>query len=105
MSDDISLILPGQRVPDAASPASLPPAEAIWLRNPQTGVIYKFHTGDGAQARDNDSIARCLKDGYTRSSEAAAREQAIELARLQGRPLPEWATEAAAEKTPAKSGK
>lgn len=86
MSNDesTSLILPGQSAPDTQDVAHLPPV--VWLRNPKTGVIYKF-----LRPANDDTIGRCLKDGYTHSSEHAARAQAVELARLQGRPLPPWA--------------
>lgn len=86
MDDDISLILPGQSVPDDFSIESMP--SVVWLRNPKTGVIHKF-----LRPRDDDSIARCWGERYTPSSEEAARAQAIELARLQGRPLPAWASD------------
>lgn len=93
-STESTLILPGETVP---SPASLlekmPPV--VWLRNPKTGVINRFRHGTPAQSLDNDTIERCLKDGHTPSSEAAARAQAIELAKLQGRPLPPWADDGA----------
>lgn len=87
---DAGLILPGEFVADRASLAQFAGGEVVWLRNPVTGVIHKFHAGDARAPRDNDTIQRCLRDGYTRSSEAAAREQAIALAELQGRPAPVW---------------
>lgn len=82
-----SLVLPGQQPHDVASLDGLP--TIVWLRNPKTGVINKFH-----RPAHDDTIARCLKDGHERSSEAAAQRQAVELARLQGRALPPWAAEA-----------
>ncbi len=84
MDEDISLILPGQSVPDGLSVANLP--SVVWMRNPKTGVIHKF-----LRPRDDDTIGRCLAERYTPSSEAAAKAQAIELAKLQGQPLPPWA--------------
>lgn len=81
---EISLILPGQSAPDGLSVDGMPPV--VWLRNPKTGVIHKF-----LRPQQDDTIARCLGERYTPSSEAAARAQAIELAKIQGRPLPDWA--------------
>jgi len=90
-SSESSLILPGQQPSDAQSLEGLGPV--VWLRNPKTGVIHKF-----AHPQHDDTIARCLKEGYTHSHEGAARAQAVELAKLQGRPLPPWAREAEDEK-------
>ncbi len=103
MSDDVStsdtssLVLPGQQPPDAASLDGLP--TIVWLRNPKTGVINKFQ-----RPMHDDTIARCLKDGHTHSSERAAQAQAVELARLQGRALPSWASEASATAAAVASG-
>lgn len=94
---DSSLVLPGQSPAGAVDDSfmnSLP--EVVWLRNPKTGVINKY-----LKSRQWDSIAHALKgetgEGgrtpFTLSTEAAAREQAVELAKLQGRPLPPWAPE------------
>lgn len=91
MADDISLILPGQQAVAGVALTSL--SEVVWLRNPKTGVIHKL-----LHPAHDDSIQRCLSDGYTLSSETAARAQAIELAQLQGRALPAWADEQASEK-------
>lgn len=63
-------------------------AQPLYLRNPNTGMIFKL--------THKDSIKRCLTEGYTPSSEDEMRQQAIELAQLQGRPLPPWATPAEA---------
>ena len=90
-----SLILPGQETPGVDSMmAHLP--EVVWLRNPATGVIYKY-----LKSKQADNILHALKgetgeggrQPYTLSSEDAAKAQAIELAQLQGRALPAWATE------------
>lgn len=89
MHEETALILPGERVIDRASVAQFGGEDVVWLRNPVTGVIHKFHHGTPAKPLDDDTIQRCLKDGFTLSSEAAARTQAVELARLQGRTLPE----------------
>lgn len=102
-----SLILPGQEAPSVDSMmAHLP--EVVWLRNPSTGVIYKY-----LKSKHADSIAHALKgetgEGgrapYTLSSEAAAKAQAIELANLQGRPLPAWAHEDKPEPAPTSKAK
>lgn len=93
-SSSSSLILPGQASADTLTLDKLP--LVVWLRNPVTGVIFRFHRGtDAAHPRDNDTITRCLKENYLPSSEAAARAQAVELAKLQGRALPPWAAEEA----------
>lgn len=65
--------------------------DPVYLRNPETGMVFKLY--------HKDTIARCRREFYTQSSEAELREQAIELAELQGRPLPPWAPKA--EATPA----
>ena len=93
-SADSSLILPSDSAGDTvdAMIARLP--EVVWLRNPKTGVIYKYLKSSMA-----DSIRHALqgetgeggRKPFTLSTEEAAREQAIELAKLQGRPLPPWA--------------
>ena len=88
-----SLILPGQEQSDVDSMIARLP-EVVWLRNPKTGVIFKFLKPTHA-----DSIRHALKgetgeggrQPYSLSTEEAARAQAIELAKLQGRPLPPWA--------------
>ena len=104
--EDSALIMPTDVVLDRGSLAQFGEAEVVWLRNPTTGVIHKFHNADARHGpRDSDTIARCLKEGYTLSSEAAARTQAVELARLQGRPLPEWANDPHAEKPSAKAAR
>lgn len=99
MSTDSSLILPGDAQPGVDSIiAHLP--EVVWLRNPSTGVIYKF-----LKSRQADVIRHALKgetgeggrQPYTLSTEEAAQAQAVELAKLQGRPLPPWAAVAEAE--------
>ncbi len=54
-------------------------AEPTYLRNPTTGMIFKLY--------HKDSIQRCLREFYMPSSAAEMREQAVELAELQGRPL------------------
>lgn len=66
-------------------------AQPLYLRNPNTGMIFKL--------THKDSIKRCLTEGYTPSSEDEMRAQAIELAQLQGRPLPPWAQPSEPEKT------
>ena len=99
MSTDSSLILPGETQPGVDSIlAHLP--EVVWLRNPSTGVIYKF-----LKSRQADVIRHALqgetgeggRKPYTLSTEEAAKAQAVELAKLQGRPLPPWAQDDAAE--------
>lgn len=80
-SSESSLILPGQQPLGATAIADMP--DVVWLRNPNTGVIHKF-----LHAAHEDSIRRCLSEGYLHSTEEAARKQAVELARLQGRELP-----------------
>ena len=95
-----SLILPSDQPRDTvdAMIARLP--EVVWLRNPNTGVIYKY-----LKSKQADSIRHALQgetgEGgrapYTLSTEEAAKAQAIELANLQGRPLPAWATETTQE--------
>lgn len=87
-----SLILPGQQAIGATAIADLPPV--VWLRNPNTGVIHKF-----LRAANEDSIRRCLSEGYLHSDEAAARRQAVELAHLQGRALPEVSDNGASSST------
>lgn len=67
--------------------------EPVYLRNPTTGMIFKL--------THKDTIRRCIGEFYMPSSEAEMREQAIELAELQGRPLPPWAPKAEAESAPA----
>lgn len=103
MHEETALILPGEHVASRASLESLSGEGVVWLRNPVTGVIHKFRHGSAAKPLDDDTIARCLKDGFTLSTEAAARTQAIELARLQGRILPEEFLAAAAVEKPAKA--
>ncbi len=91
-----TLILPGEQ---GAVDVMAGLSEIVWVRNPATGVIYRLH-----RDHQRDTVQRCLseKPPYTLSTEQAAREQAIELARLQGRPLPPWAREEpAAEPGPA----
>lgn len=92
---DSSIILPGDEQPGVDSMiAHLP--DTVWLRNPKTGVIFKFD-----KKRDVDVIRHALKGEtgesgrlpYSLSTEEAAKAQAIELAKLQGRPLPAWAVE------------
>lgn len=98
-----SLILPDNAPRDTvdATIARLP--EVVWLRNPNTGVIFKYLNRPGQQHEsDRDVIRHALRgesgEGgrtpYTMSTEEAAKAQAIELAQLQGRPLPSWATAA-----------
>lgn len=66
--------------------------EPMYLRNPNTGIVFKlFH---------KDSITRCLREGYMPSTEAAMREQSIELAELQGHVLPSVATKSADPESP-----
>ena len=102
-SYDTSLILPGDQPRNTVDDTvARLPGEWVWLRNPVTGVIYKFN-----KRTQPDTISHALQgepglEGgrapYTLSSEAAARAQAVELAKLQGRPVPSWAhTEASNE--------
>ena len=98
-----SLILPGQEQPGIDSLMARM-GEVVYLRNPRTGVIYKY-----LKSRDADNIAHALKgetgeggrQPYTVSTEEACKAQAIELAQLQGRALPPWADEPKPEATPA----
>lgn len=98
-----SLILPGDDAGAGVNATITHLPEVVWLRNPSTGVIYKFLNRPGPNHdADRDVIRHALRgeatEGgrtpYTMSTEAAARAQAIELAQLQGRPLPPWADEA-----------
>lgn len=53
-------------------------AEPVYLRNPQTGIIFKlFHI---------DTIKRCQQENYLPSSAAAMLEQAREMYVVQQRP-------------------
>ncbi len=53
-------------------------AEPVYLRNPQTGIVFKlFHI---------DAIKRCQSENYLPSSEAAMIEQAREMYEVQRRP-------------------
>lgn len=54
--------------------------EPVYMRNPVTGMIFKI--------AHKDTLLRVQREFYTPSSEAEMREQAVELAELQGRPLP-----------------
>ncbi len=58
-------------------------SEPVWLRNPQTGMIFGL--------THIDTIKRCQAENYLPSSQDAAREQAIELADFHGVPRPSWA--------------
>src|SRR5258708_34662160 len=58
-------------------------SEPVWLRNPQTGMIFG--------RTQIDTIKRCQAENYLPSSQDAAREQAIELADFHGGPRPSGA--------------
>jgi hypothetical protein len=104
------IILPGEQSQASvdAQIAHLP--EVVWLRNPATGIIYKFlkkHHADNIRHALNGETGEGGRRPFTLASEADAKAQAVELAQLQGRPLPPWATEAkdAQESTPKASSK
>ena len=94
--NDSTLILPSDQPRDTVDALVDRLPEVVWLRNPNTGVIYKY-----LRSQHADVIRHALKgetgeggrQPYTLSSEDAARSQAIELAKLQGRPLPSWAAQ------------
>lgn len=102
-----SLILPSDQPRDTVDALMARLPEVVWLRNPSTGVIFKY-----LKSKQADSIRHALqgetgeggRQPYSLSTEEAAKAQAIELAQLQGRPLPPWAVtaEAPAEKPKAK---
>jgi hypothetical protein len=52
-------------------------AEPVYLRNPQTGIIFKLY--------HIDTIKRCQQENYLPSSEAAMLEQAREMYEVQRR--------------------
>lgn len=86
-----TLILPGEKSPaDTAHEALATRPGVIYLRSPKTGVIFRFRGGD---PKHEDTIKRCLSEGFTLATEAECKAQAVELAELQGRPLPAWASE------------
>lgn len=105
VDEETSLIMPGEEPSEDAAVAELP-LGWVWLRNPKTGVIHKLFHDDPKFKRpsQNDTIARCLKEGYTVSSEAAAKKQAVELAQLQGREAPAWASTQSSMTAPAEPG-
>ena len=100
MSNESTLILPSDQPRDTVDALIARLPEVVWLRNPNTGVIYKY-----LKSKQADSIRHALQgetgEGgrapYALSTEEAAKAQAIELAQLQGRPLPAWAVQEAAE--------
>lgn len=85
-----TLILPGTTGNKLTGPEEVP-AGVYYLQNPATGVISKFEA-----PRHADLIRFRLFNEhggrYTRATEAEWKAQAVELAQLQGRPLPPWAT-------------
>ena len=94
-----TLILPGTTGSKPTGPEEVP-AGVYYLQNPATGVISKFEA-----PRHADLIRFRLFNEhggrYTRATEAEWRAQAVELAQLQGRPLPAWADSVAETGPPA----
>jgi hypothetical protein len=72
-----TLINPGRPSPQAEQDFT---TEPVYLRNPQTGIIFKL--------THIDTIKRCQSENYLPSSEEAMLEQAQEMYAVQGRVWP-----------------